>query len=58
LIDAKGYLGHELEANLALGEIEIASGQTAQGRSRLQTVKQQARAKGLLLIANQAAARR
>ena len=58
LIDAKGYLGHELEANLALGEIEIASGQTAQGRSRLQTVEQQARAKGLLLIANQAAARR
>jgi tetratricopeptide (TPR) repeat protein/tRNA A-37 threonylcarbamoyl transferase component Bud32 len=56
--DAKGYLGYELDAGLALAEIEIASGLTAQGRSRLETVEQQARTKGLLLTANQAAARR
>jgi tetratricopeptide (TPR) repeat protein len=56
--DAKGYLGFELEAGLALADIEIASGQVAQGRSRLATVEQQARTKGLLLTANQAAARR
>ncbi len=58
LNDAKGFVGYELEANLALGEIEIGSGQVAQGRARLQAVEQQARAKGLLLTANQAAARR
>jgi Tfp pilus assembly protein PilF len=58
LADAKGYRGLELETLLALGEIEIASGQIAQGRSRLDSVEHQARAKGLLLIANQAAARR
>lgn len=58
LKDARGFLGHELETSLALAEIEIESGQVAQGRTHLQTVEQQARAKGLVLIANQAAARR
>jgi tetratricopeptide (TPR) repeat protein len=58
LADAKGFLTYELEAGLALAEIEIGSGQIAEGRSRLQSVEQQARAKGLLLIANQAADRR
>jgi tetratricopeptide (TPR) repeat protein len=58
LTDTRSYLGLELETLLALGEIEIASGQIAQGRSRLDSVEQQARSKGLLLIANQAAARR
>ena len=58
LKDATAFRGYELEANLVLAEIEIESGQVAQGRARLQTVEQQARATGLLLIANQAAARR
>jgi tetratricopeptide (TPR) repeat protein len=52
------FRGYELEAHLALAEIEIESGQIAQGRTHLQTVEQQARATGFLLIANQAAARR
>jgi len=54
--DAKGFLAAELDADLALGEVEIASGQTAQGRARLESVERQARSKGFLLIANQAAA--
>ena len=58
LRDADGYVGVELEAGLTLGEIEIASGQLVQGRARLDSVGQQARAKGFLLTANQAAAAR
>ena len=58
LSDAHGYTGVELEAGLTLGQIEIASGQVAQGRARLDTVGQQARAKGFLLTANQAATAR
>jgi tetratricopeptide (TPR) repeat protein len=56
--DARGFLGLELEAGLTLAEVEIASGQATQGRARLDTIEQQARSKGLLLIANQAAAAR
>ena len=56
--DANGFAAVELDADLALGEVEIASGQTAQGRSRLESVERQARSKGFLLIANQAAAAR
>jgi tetratricopeptide (TPR) repeat protein len=54
--DAKGFLGFELDAALALGEVEVASGQTVQGRARLQDVEKQAAAKGFLLTARQAAA--
>jgi tetratricopeptide (TPR) repeat protein/tRNA A-37 threonylcarbamoyl transferase component Bud32 len=54
--EAKGFLAVELEADLTLGEVEIASGQTAQGRARLESVERQARSKGFLLLANQAAA--
>jgi tetratricopeptide (TPR) repeat protein len=56
--DAKGFLGVELDAELALGEVEIASGQAAQGRARLESVEKQARTKGFLLLANQAASAR
>ncbi len=56
--DAKGFAGVELDAEMALGEVEIASGQASQGRARLESVEKQARAKGFLLIANQAAAAR
>jgi hypothetical protein len=56
--EAKGFMALELEADLALGEVEIASGQAAEGRARLESLERQARAKGLLLIANQAASAR
>lgn len=54
--DIKGYPEFELEVARALGEVEMASGQVPQGRTRLETVEKQARSKGLLLTANQAAA--
>jgi len=56
--DAKGYLGVELEARLALGEVDISSGQAAQGRARLEAVEKQAREKGFMLTASLAAAAR
>jgi hypothetical protein len=56
--DAKGYAGVGLDVDLGLGELEIASGRTAEGRARLAAVEQQARAKGFLLTAGQAAAAR
>jgi hypothetical protein len=43
---------------MALGEVEIASGQVAQGRSRLEALERQARSKGFLLVATQAASAR
>ena len=49
-----GYLGHEFEARMALGEIEMKSGQTEQGRARLAAVEKGARANGFSLIARQA----
>jgi tetratricopeptide (TPR) repeat protein/tRNA A-37 threonylcarbamoyl transferase component Bud32 len=56
--DAKAFPAIELDADMALGEMEIASGQAAEGRARLEAVERQARSKGFLLIANQAAAAR
>jgi serine/threonine protein kinase/tetratricopeptide (TPR) repeat protein len=56
--DAKGFLAVEFDADMALGEVEIASGQVAQGRSRLEALERQARSKGFLLVANQAASAR
>jgi tetratricopeptide (TPR) repeat protein len=56
--DARGFAGLELDAGLALARVEIASGQTAEGRARLEAIEQQARVKGFLLTANQAAAAR
>jgi tetratricopeptide (TPR) repeat protein/tRNA A-37 threonylcarbamoyl transferase component Bud32 len=53
--DAKGFAAIELEADMALGEVEMASGQTEPGRARLQAVEQRARSRGFMLIANQAA---
>jgi hypothetical protein len=51
-----GYLGYEFQSRLALGEIEMKSGQIAVGRARLQTLERDAKAKGFLLIARRAAA--
>ena len=49
-----GYEGYQLEAQLALGEIEVKSGNTAAGLSLLTEVRKQAEAKGFLLIATKA----
>ena len=45
----------QLEARLALGEIEVQTGRAAAGRARLARVAQQARRAGFLLIARKAA---
>jgi len=47
---------HQLDARLALGEIEMKSGQTASGRVHLQALEREAHAKGFELIARKSAA--
>lgn len=49
-----GYLDYEFQARLALGEIELKSGNAAAGRSRLTALKQDATKAGFLLIARKA----
>ena len=51
-----GFLGHELEVGLTLGEIELQSGNIARARTRLGALERQATAKGFGLIARKAAA--
>ena len=53
-----GFLGHELEASLALGEIELQSGNVASARRYLETLERRAAAQGFDLIARKAAAAR
>ncbi|MCP4661954.1 MAG: protein kinase [bacterium] len=48
--------GLELEARLALGQIELASGKTTAGRLRLESLAADADSKGFRLIASKAAA--
>jgi tetratricopeptide (TPR) repeat protein len=50
-----GYQGFELEARLALAEIEMRSGQREAGRAHLTAVETDANAKGFNLIAHKAA---
>jgi len=50
-----GYVGFQLEAQLALGQVEIASGKVAAGVNLLADARKQAQARGFLLIANKAA---
>ncbi len=50
-----GYVGIELDARLALGEIEMKAGQTTAGRAHLATLETDAKAKGYNLIARKAA---
>jgi hypothetical protein len=45
-----------LEARLALGEIELKSGQAAAGRAQLAALEKQAREKNFLLIARKVSA--
>ncbi|MBV9301283.1 MAG: tetratricopeptide repeat protein [Acidobacteriaceae bacterium] len=49
-----GYVGFQLEAQLALGEVQTASGNAVAGRSLLEDVRKQAQLKGFRLIANKA----
>jgi hypothetical protein len=53
-----GFLGYELEAGLALGEIETQSGNVARARTRLEALERQAAARGFGLIARKAATAR
>ena len=49
-----GYLPHQFEIRLALGNIEIKSGLVSAGRARLDALQRDARAKGFLRIAREA----
>jgi tetratricopeptide (TPR) repeat protein/TolB-like protein len=50
-----GFVPEQLEARLALGEIEMKSGEADTGRARLAALEKDAQAKGFLLIARKAA---
>jgi eukaryotic-like serine/threonine-protein kinase len=50
-----GFLGEELEARLALGEVEVSSDLAAEGRERLAALERDAEARDFLLIARKAA---
>jgi len=50
-----GFFIRQLEANLALAEIEAKSGKKTEARALLQSVEKDARSKGYLLIARKAA---
>jgi eukaryotic-like serine/threonine-protein kinase len=50
-----GYQGIELDARLALAEIEMKEGQTAAGRAHLAAIESYAKAKGYRLVARKAA---
>jgi len=49
-----GYQPHQFEIRLALGTIEIKSGQVSAGRARLDALQRDAHAKGFLRIARKA----
>ena len=51
-----GFLGYELEAELALGELEMDSGKTAAARLHLTSLQKAAMASGFLSISRKAAA--
>ena len=53
-----GFTLTEMEATLALGELEIRSGKATAGRARLAALQKQAEAKGIRLLAQKAAALR
>ena len=53
-----GFLGQELEAGLALGEIELQSGDVVRARRRLEALERRAAAQGFGLIVRKAAAAR
>jgi eukaryotic-like serine/threonine-protein kinase len=51
---ALGYMGIELDARLALAEIEMKAGQTAAGSAHLAAIEADAKAKGYNLVARKA----
>jgi serine/threonine protein kinase/tetratricopeptide (TPR) repeat protein len=51
-----GFVGYQLEAKLALGELEMNSGKTAAGRLHLNSLQKAAMASGFLSISRKAAA--
>ncbi len=51
-----GFVGYQLEAKLALGELEMNSGKTATGRLHLNSLQKAAMASGFLSISRTAAA--
>jgi serine/threonine protein kinase/Tfp pilus assembly protein PilF len=51
-----GFVSYQFEIRLALGEIEMKSGQTASGAAQLKSLEKDATAKGFLLIARKAKA--
>jgi eukaryotic-like serine/threonine-protein kinase len=53
-----GYMGIELDARLALAEIEMKIGQTTAGRAQLTAIEADAKTKGYNLIARKAATAR
>ncbi len=53
---AMNLAGYEFEARLAQGEIALGGGKTGAGRSQLQSLATEAKAKGFRLIARKAAA--
>jgi tetratricopeptide (TPR) repeat protein len=53
-----GLKAYELEARLALAEVELRSGRADAGRARLREVESEATTRGLALLARQAAALR
>jgi len=53
-----GYMGIELDARLALAEIEMKAGQITAGREHLTAIEADAKAKGYNLIARKAATAR
>jgi len=54
-VDQIGLVPTQLEIRLALGEIEMKSGETAKGRTLLTALRGEASAKGYGLIARKAA---
>jgi hypothetical protein len=52
---ALGYMGTELDARLALAEIEMKAGQSTAGRAHLAAIEADAKTKGYNLIARNAA---
>ena len=53
-----GYIAAELEARLALGELQLRTGKTTDGLLNLSALEREANARGYLLIANKVSAAR
>jgi serine/threonine protein kinase/tetratricopeptide (TPR) repeat protein len=52
----RGFVGYQLEARFALGELEMKSHQTAAGRAHLTALEKEARTEGFLAVSRKAGA--